>query len=389
MGLLAGCLAACLWGCLQGDKIVSAAYDPATDQFRFLTILRNIHSTDQMNDARTGQPVVNDQWLMAVYANRDHLIIPPVYIDIFGMAAFVRKSNSEYVRINLGDKGKLNVEKTKIDLDRIQIKPGKFFLEGPDRLAYYHQITVPGTVVDEALAVLTQELAKPDSVIGAIDHELNRRANGEPAMSWEDFDQRTIDSLLNRSTQKHPNNSGGSPLETQSLKMLQAQLAQGQMAFQRNGPEVWLTGELTSQDVKGALAFVDHFRAATNEQLKNPPTGPGHSMQQLHTFRDLLACVKIVATDPTHVKVSTDVVVALNTLGPEDLQNKPPSENEISEMRDVAHDVAGKTYCLKDTTFEQIIAAFDKNALASYPPKDSITPGAGLGDIAPATEPSH
>src|ERR1700683_2168386 len=128
IGILLGAVALCLSGCLDANRAVVAAYDAASDQFRFLTILQHIHSSQDGPGPISGGSAAGDyDWLKTLHANRDHLIIPPFYFEIFRMTAFVRFSNSEYATINMGGDGNLTVRQATIPLNDIVIKPGTLF----------------------------------------------------------------------------------------------------------------------------------------------------------------------------------------------------------------------------------------------------------------------
>ncbi len=179
-------LAASCCGCLKGNVFEFIAYDPSTDTFRYLQLDLNI----------CGDTSADLSYVAELWDKREQVIVHPDIFRLWSLPALLRVDAGHYKVINLGQADATNnpVLETSIPLDTIKVQPGKFFLTKDKTLAYYHEVTVGGKVVDEALAAFNKQLFGP-SLVKAIDKELKRRAAGGKSLSWAEVREQLIKSF--------------------------------------------------------------------------------------------------------------------------------------------------------------------------------------------------
>ena len=179
-------LAASCCGCLKGDIFEFIAYDPSTDTFRYLQLDLNI----------CGDTPAELTYLAELWDKREQVIVHPDIFRLWSLPALLRIDASHYKVINLGQADATNnpVLETSIPLDTIKVQPGKFFLTQDKTLAYYHEVTISGKVVDQALAAFNKQLFGP-ALVEAIDKELKRRAAGGKSTSWTEVREQLIKEL--------------------------------------------------------------------------------------------------------------------------------------------------------------------------------------------------
>ena len=97
--------------------------------------------------------------------------------------------------------------------------------------------------------------------------------------------------------------------------------------------------------------------------------------------------VSVTADDATHLRVSIDVVAALNAMGNLSMADDSPLQGDLEKRaRDIADEAQNELDAKTDLTVAQVIADFHANTLKSFPPKTSVKPGTGMGTLTPATE---
>lgn len=388
-------LAVLLPGCLVAIKTVSAVYDAPSDQFRFLSVYQQIRGDKPQNQA------ADEKWLTALYANRANLILvpqgsPSMFQDL-GESAVLRLADLKYAEVPLSQapqKGPLESQAAQLALDDITVLPGRFFLRGPDNLCYYHQIIVPGKTADAVLAYMNKRFSETgkDSIVAAIDQELARRRSGGTWMNWQEFTNVCIDqsiaSLEGNQSTTQPAPSTTAPLDTQSLQMLRDALASGKMPLVRRGDEVFLTAQITEADVTGLVGFVEAFRSALGDRLDHPAA---NEKSDTRDFRRMLGrlinCAMVTAADKTHAQATIDLTALFNSFDDPVETSATVDKGSQAAGRHMAELAAKQLDLDQGLTVDQVVADFKAGTLKAYPPSSPVEPGAGLGEIRPATQP--
>jgi hypothetical protein len=296
-------LAASCCGCLKGDIFEFIAYDPSTDTFRYLQLDLNIAS-----DTPAELTYLSELW-----DKREQIIVHPDIFRLWSLPAILRIDASHYKVINLGqaDTTSRPTLETSIPLDTIKVQPGKFFLTKDNTLAYYHEVTASGKVVDEALAAQNKELFGPP-LVEAIDKELKRRAAGRKSTSWAEVREQLIKGVesgmkkgarsgnwqgtavaTTAPTRTEKKNSAGSapdaksapapgstpkdekpeniPFDSASLESLRKAISAGEIGIHRRGAELELTLPLSPDDCRELKATIEVWNRETTRLLKAKP----------------------------------------------------------------------------------------------------------------------
>jgi len=390
-----GLLAVLLPGCLVSIKTVSAAYDAPSDQFRFLSVYQQIRGDKPENQA------ADEKWLTALYANRANLILlphgSPSFFQDLGETAILRLADLKYAEVPLSQAPQKGLESQAalVALDDITVLPGRFFLRGPDNLCYYHQIIVPGKTADAVLAYLNGRLSETgkDSIVAAIDQELARRQGGGTWMTWQEFTRQCIDQSMNvlgsSSSTTQPAPSTTAPLDTQSLQLLRDALASGKMPLVRRADQVFVEAPLTEADVTGLVGFVEACRSALGERLDHPAANEKPDTQNTNRMlRRLMNCASVTAADKTHAQATIDLIALFNSFDDPVQTSAMVDKGSQAAGRRMAELAAKQLDLDEGLTVEQVAADFKSGTLKAYPPAPAVQPGAGLGEIRPATQPA-
>jgi hypothetical protein len=380
-------------GCLDAARSVVAVYDAGRDEYRFLAVAEHIHSSQSGDGA-----AADFAWLRALYANRDHLILSPLFAEMAGGSseAYLRVSKSQYSAVQLGGaSGRLSVEQTRIPLDQIVIEPGEFFRPAPDDLCYYQQIVVPGKAADATLEMMVHWLSgtRPDEPSAEIDAELKRRAQGGAVPTWDDFTRSAVDSMSGKN--KDSDNQNGTvplPLENQSLVMLRDALVNEKVPLRRDGSSIYVVIAMTAKDVNGLNTFAEQFRAAQKKSwddlLKDVPLAMRNKMLRYRGifFDSLHSSID----DATHFRITLDFIDFLNKSGDWTRENGDELTKEDLKARatSIADAMAKEPGVDNGLTVAKVIEDFKANTLKAYPSIDPVEPGEGLNQAQANQTPS-
>ena len=308
-------LTVCCSGCSKADVLEFITYDRPTDTFRYLQLDLNI----------AGESASDLNYLDKLYGERDRIIMYPEVWRFFSLPAILRVDNHHYRQINLGaESGKDNPTlATTIPLDTVKIEPGKFFITADHTLAYYQVVTASGAVVDQALAHRNKVLFG-HSFVAAIDEELQRRAKGGTAESWDAmrklidkaFDEKEVEEAkragsargekpakspahkqaapLGRAVNKSaaaksaaakkpetPRETPQIPLDVESLEKLRKAAAAGELGFHRHGSVLEIAFPLSAADLRQAKITVDLWKARSVKYLKTKPGDFGPALSTM------------------------------------------------------------------------------------------------------------
>ena len=365
-------------GCLDAARSVVAVYDAGRDEYRFLAVAEHIHSSESGDKA-----AADYSWLRAIYANRDYLILTPLFSEIPGGSpeSYLRVSKSQYSIVQLGGaSGKLAVEQTRIPLDQIVIEPGEFFRAAPDDLCYYQQIVVPGKVADATLGGIMHKLSGngPDSLSVGIDAELQRRVQGGAVPTWDDFTRSEADSMAGNSKDTDKQNGPVPlPLENQSLVMFRDALMKEKVPLRRNGASIYIVVEMTAKDVSGANIFAEKLRAAQknawDELAKNAPPA---MQNELSRYESTLDCIHISIDDSTHLRLTLDFVDFLNKWGEmiREKSDQPMKSDLKTRATSIADAMAKEPGVDTNLTVAKVIEDFKADNLVAFPSADPVEP---------------
>ena len=243
-------------GCVRGKKSIAVIYDGQKDEYRILSVYRGIHSDDEKTT------IQDIDHLKQLWLSRWSLINSPEP-EFFGESAYIRLKSDQFCRVSLGSQPEyLEVVRSTLALDKIKVRPGRFFLDESSSLAYYHQVVIPGEIIDKALKHLhesgiagnAEEIAKP------IRQELEKRSKGIKPSTWDAVGRDLIEMI--RTQGGRPMSQSTSPLDTDSLMALERSILNGSINLSRDGGKLSLQLPLSEADVAGCLAMARKVKSA-------------------------------------------------------------------------------------------------------------------------------
>lgn len=250
-------------GCINGKILTFATYDKAADSFSFLEVYVNI-ATKEAGELKH---------ITTLWRRKDNLIIDPIgsqFRFLTDPTIFERHGKHGYSRISLADALKKEPEPstTSVDLDTIEVVPGKFFLNEHKNLCYYHQVVIPGATVDalmrEVAPVIADELAKT-----AEEDIKNAGKEGSTKMSWNDVRDSMLKSFGGNQPKPDDEKAKGPtllPLEMASLRLMIKAGADKSVPFTRKADAFTLVLPLSPRDTDEAIATVKLARQIVAER---------------------------------------------------------------------------------------------------------------------------
>jgi hypothetical protein len=393
-------------GCLQAEKRIGIQYDRATDRFTFLVVFNHISSDKLVADG--GDPDGDSAYLKTLWSNRDHLILLPSLMQPVDDSdeplamftndglGFLRLSASRFAQISLGGAAATQPQETSLPLDTIQIKPGELFNEGGSNLSYYHQIVVPGALVDKALDMAAK--AESKEIVAAVDDEIASRGAGVATGTWKQI----ADGLIERisavpddpSAQAAPNapEPAGMPhgFSLDSLRMMKQALgASGKLDLWRSGSTLTVKMPMTAEDAAGIVANWPAVRDAALAKISSKAqkalaaSAGDSSVVDPKPAAIALAQSTKVAKDESGLVVSVDVVSLGQFLSDWDSLDVAMMSDEDRSGRDNLSRELGAVAATKmpvneKLTVARVMADFAKGTLASVPATQPVKPGTGL-----------
>lgn len=267
-----------LAGCLESDVTRHMKYNAEDDSFEILSVFSHIQAQTAADLDHAGD----------LYKVRSNLIHPIAPIAIFTQPAWIRKSASEYVETNLGagTDGAPEMKKTKIDLDSITVKPGKFFVNKNGMPAYYHRIVVPGKAFDGLLAEFDKFIKEltADSVKG----ERKRRAEGHPILTRAQvlavFTRESREKIDRKNIGTFPFNA----CSEESLALLAERAAEGKLHVIRDQARFSIALPLTPADAKEIAEMLKLGKRKILESAEKEDVAP-HFVAIVESFRTEVA----------------------------------------------------------------------------------------------------
>jgi hypothetical protein len=398
MVLLASCV-----GCLETDKTVAARYDRDHDEFSFLVVYQQIRGGTGSSQEKY-DPDTDFKYLKALYANRDHLIVTPVGspwpFEEFGEDALLRTSATEAADVSLSTiTPTLKLHRSPVRLDQVRILPGAFFLRGEGNLCYYHQVVIPGKVIDQAITAALEEFDKygKDDALASLDGELDRRAHGGAVMSWDEFTGRAIvgtmaqiDGLFGQPPVTRPDESADAanhpltvPVSSASLKQIRNEMTSGGITIQRRGSVLSIRVGMEEADVARAVMFFDAYRAALVGRVAQLSRAHPDRARQPAAISAAIQAMDATAVDPKTLELSIDLIRAFGAF---DTPSSPPRDHPsdvLAHSRDMATLAATSDGIAIDSklTVEQIERDFLAGTLKANPSDHAVKPGEGLGTL--------
>ena len=284
LGLIAvGCV---LWlsGCLAQEITTVVRYDRKGDVFAVFTVYEHFRS----NRSGTATPAANKNPTPAEYAQgdlgklkdiwegRDRLLpLGPVSLDgplktfltldRHGLSAEPKSKTSDWPP-----------GEPTVSWEKLQIIPGKLFEDQNGMIGYWHEVRIPGSVVDELLAFARVQLRKNADLIELLDVEAEDRHVGKDLGQWADVSAWVKKKI--ESAGKDDGSKEGSLeferrilncFETRSLAAVDKAIRKGEFELSRSGETIRLKLALTRRDAEGLASVMRQVNTSLIELEKD------------------------------------------------------------------------------------------------------------------------
>jgi hypothetical protein len=376
--------ATALTSCISAQQRDYVKYDPAKDQFDFLMVLSDIRASESDDLG----------YLEALYRNRDHWIAPaiPGGANVWPLFAFslIRTDNTHIAPLNIfaSRPNSLDTLATQVPLADIKITPGTFFVEG-GKLGYYQAASVPGKVIDAALAELTKAGVTDDMSKG-IQEELDRRASGGKTHTWAELKEQTLKNI----TMDMPQPGADAPpeqinplnvLSPESLKNLQQAITGKSLALTRSKSVLSISLPLTAEDAGAAVDLWNAVLARSEQAAKDARETP-ENRERIAQAKSLAAAGKLLKVDAgaTGLKASLDLITFTQSINSSnvariDLNTKDNGAPNQPAAPDVLAYLKEKNITPEaGLTAAGIVKDFQAGTLKGHPSDTPVKPGEGI-----------
>lgn len=257
-------------GCIQAKIIRFMAYDAASDSFTFVHVYANLASQEESELDH----------IEALWQRRENLILNalPELALFSSPTIFLRLDTHAYSKLPLAHQPREQAKRltTTVDLDAIEVHPGEFFLNEHGNACYYHQINVPGEVVDGVLEEIAPVLA---TALGEYAQARLEQAATEDAqaVTWMKFREALLASLQAelggaQGGEQAPPPPAEIPLDADSLRLLKEAGQKRQLLVEREGGAIAIVLPLSARDSREAVATFEMVQQlASDLQAKGKP----------------------------------------------------------------------------------------------------------------------
>jgi hypothetical protein len=251
-------------GCVHGTVRTFVKYEPKDDSFRCLQVYTNLTATtDQDADH-----------LASLWNRRRSIILEPWQLPLFSWEATERQAKHKYCTVDLGTppRNEPSIKVTSADLDSIRVVPGEFYLNRHGNLSYYHQVVMPGKVLDAKIKGFIPSMAEQWAE-WARDYRQRAEKEPEKLLTWDEARKLLGTKLFEKGVAKAgaPDETLGERmprLEPESIRLLIKAGADRSLKFSRHRQMLTAIVPLSSKDTQEVLATVDLIRDTIRKRIK-------------------------------------------------------------------------------------------------------------------------
>jgi hypothetical protein len=169
-----------------------------------------------------------------------------------------------------------------VSWQKLQIRPGRMFTDRDGYVGYWHEVVIPGSVIDELLRLATARLlAHAGELIGTLDQELVRRGAGNaPVADWAELSRQLIAAVDAPVAERAVKLNDGAEwgrrvlacLDHGSLEGLRAALISGEgLRLARDGTKFRVTLPLSRRDATGMAALAKAYQVVLVRLAQDEP----------------------------------------------------------------------------------------------------------------------
>ena len=287
-GLVLG-LAVFLAGCGSATVLPNCRYYPRHDLFKLMEVHTNLSAGEKQLDH-----------IQALWGDRDQLILATDWLSPDRAHWFLRrkgKHDGEWIPLVAGaDPVPM---RTRVDLDEIDIRPGTFFTGSGGAPAFFHEVRVPGRVVDQVLEEWSPVLAR--TFEGIASSQRRRLDKGERRPTWEEF-RRALDSVLSLESDRTSDSFdfGMLPFDEASLQRLARAGKVGDVQVRRDRARFTVRIPLSDRDAAEVFDTVRFLLPRLEE-------ANGQGWFEAGLLRGMLAASRMEVVPSEGLKVTLDM----------------------------------------------------------------------------------
>jgi hypothetical protein len=377
-------IAVLLSGCLDGDKTIIARYDKDKDAFCILTVWQNIRAEERNGEY---DPLADLAYLEKLFNNRDHLLFHPVgsplFEGILSDHALLRLAGDQYAKVDLSRAGESETKDSPVDLEKITILPGEFFLREPGNLCYYHQVVIPGEVIDAYLKNASGELSQ--WLANAMADELKRRAFEKFIPDWDRYSKKllaAVEAGLKSAIADGPepqNLDGNVPFSDKTLNVIYKAAIGKEIALVREGSviRVALPTDNEGDDAVRTLKILSDLQSTMRILSKNLKPRDGEGARQAVLYQKM-AEVPEFSRDGSNLVLKFDMAGFINAFQSPTDPARPHEKAQIDHAAELAKLAGERLPVNKTLTMKEVSDQFKEGKLGGNPTKPAVKAGEGL-----------
>jgi len=272
LALIVACSIGCDASHLNAIASSHLAYNEERDEFHHLRVYQHIRATRESSGNKESPEFVSGEkrrgealdYLASLWKNREDVIVwPNLITPLAGAEAqLLYLSSREFRMVNLGSRSNdSKVYQSLIDLDRVRIRPGEFFLSSEKSLCYSHACVVPGAVVDDFISHLVGEGC--DRSLDQLTAKRQARSmEKEARIAWSELQEKCLKDVTTHwrfeAIGKWMDGSASS-LSDESIRLLIRQTSGHELKIRRKGLVFSAEVQVTPEDAKAFLAGYDRI----------------------------------------------------------------------------------------------------------------------------------
>lgn len=261
-------------GCIEGNVRSFVRYDPKDDSFWFLDIYTNLNAASN----------ADQDHLAALWQRRGSILIKPLSgihwtsdgsyeLRLFTQEGIERIGNNQYRTIDLGGAAakEPEIDVSRLNLDTIRVLPGQFYINEFGTLSCFHQMVVPGAVVDAVLEQIRPVIA--NGVAKLADMEIEQAKKGAKLATWKGIRMAIVDRLSEAATPpvnatKNEDTGTLLPLEEESIRLLASAVAERSVKLRRTGSVLTVVLPVTKNDGAELSSIFDLIKSTAADRIK-------------------------------------------------------------------------------------------------------------------------
>ena len=314
-----------LWlaGCLAQEIAMAVRYDAKRDVFAVFTVYEHFRSSRNGTPVpKTTRPLTAADYaggdlgrLQKLWEGRERLIpLAPLSFDgPIRMELTADRSKIKDAEMLNGD--------PHVSWDKVEILPGRLFEDRDGLVGYWHEVRVPGSVVDELLRLVRVRLGQDERLSALVDVEVARRKGQKKIGEWvevSDWLKKQIE--LKGAGEKTSQDASDEferrlvgCLEDRSLEVVSRAVRGGEIDLSRRGAMLRLRIAVTRRDADGLVRLLRQYNASL-VRLEKEKDNPQGKPDPMSLVRAAVETAGTMRADENGCAFEVNAVALLNQL---------------------------------------------------------------------------